>query len=804
MRLAFRQLLNRPGFTAVAVLTLALGIGANTAVFTVIHTVLLNPLPYDDPSRVVTLFERTTNSPTVSVTKYNYADWRARSQSFSAMGAVRLASMTVTGGQEPERVPVKMLSASLLPLLGVSPAAGRGFSEDDDKPGAPGVVLLSDAYRERRFGNDDPIGRTITLDNGAYSVVGVLPPRFELFAAADLYVPIGPWIATQPNDRGWHAGIIPIARLKPGVSIEAARAEMDVIARQLETEHPASNRNARVVVTKIDDQIVQNVRPALLMLLGAVAFVLLIACANIANLLLARAVGRQKEIAVRTALGASRARLMLQLITESVVLASLGGAAGLLLGWWGISFLSGSVVTGLPRSQALGMAWPVALFTIGLAFVTGVVFGLVPALQATRFDIRDTLSQDGRGSGASGPGHQRLRSALVIAEIALALVLLVGAGLLLRSFATLTRTATGFDPVKMLVIDLPLSPFTYRADAIRTAAVERVVDNVRALPGVRGAAATTMLPMAGSGPRIHFNRAYLPPRGPDDYVMAGFRAVSADYLATMGVPLRRGRFLTAADRQGAAPVVVINESMAKDFFPDRDPLGERIQLGTEPSPGDPQMEIVGVVGDVMQAFDAGSKAEMYVPYAQYPDPILAGLYRSTFLVVRTAGAPEDITASVRSTIHDIDPNQPLVNVRTMERAISNTVAQPRLQTTLLTIFASVAAVLAVIGVYGVMSYSVSQRTQEIGVRLALGASPRGVVRMVVWQGTRVALVGIAIGVAGSLAITKIIERLLFKVPGWDARTFVLAALGLGLAAVIACYVPARRAARIAPVTALGR
>jgi predicted permease len=507
---------------------------------------------------------------------------------------------------------------------------------------------------------------------------------------------------------------------------------------------------------------------------------------------------------VRTALGAGRARIVRQLLIESVVLAALGGIAGLLLGWWGLSFLSGSVVIGLPRAQALGMAWPIALYAMTLALGTGIVFGLVPALQATRFDIRDTLSQDGRGSGAGGAGHRRMRSALVVAEIALALVLLVGAGLLLRSFSALTRTEPGFDPISLLIVDLPLSPQTYRENATRTAAVERIIESVRALPGVRGAATTTMLPMAGGGATIHFNRAFQPPRGPDDYVMAGYRAVSAGYLETIGVPLRKGRLLTAADREGAARVVVINESMAKQFFPDRDAIGERIQLGTEPDPGFPQMEVVGVVGDVKQSFEAGSKAEMFVPYAQYPDGILAGMYRNTFLVVRTSAAPEDVAASVRSTIREIDPNQPLVNVRTMERAISNTVAQPRLQTTLLAIFATVAAMLAVVGVYGVMAYAVSQRTQEIGVRLALGASPRGVIGMVVWQGTRLAILGVAIGVAGSLMITRLIERLLFKVPGWDLYTFTLAGLGLGLAAVTAAYTPARRAVWIPPLPALGR
>ncbi len=804
VRLALRNLRRSPGFTAVAVLTLALGIGANTAVFTVVNAVLLQPLPYSDPSRVVVLMEQTPQFPTASVTRYNFEDWRDRSQSFTGMGAVRSLTMTMTGAGEPERVPAKMVTATLFPILGVSVAEGRAFDAADDRPGAEGVVLLSDGFARRRYAGRSAVGESLLLDNRPYTVVGVLPPRFELFQPAEVYVPFGPWAATLPEDRGWHPGIFPVARLAPGISIEQARAELLGIALQLEQEYPDSNRNVRALITPLQDQMVQNVRPALLVLFGAVALVLLIACANVANLLLARAVGRQKEIAVRTAIGAPRVRLVRQLIVESVVLALIGGVAGLLVASWGVALLTGPTVAGLPRAQLIGVEWPVALFAMALATATGVVFGLVPAIRATRVDLRETLNEDGKGSASGSVQHRQLRSALVVAEVALALVLLVGAGVLLRSFAALTAIAPGFDTANLLVVDLPLSPVTYADDIARNSFVERVLERVERLPGVAGAAVTTMLPMHGAGATIHFNRAAFPPRGPDDYVVAGYRAVTPSYLSTLGVPLVRGRLLDHRDREGAPPVVVINESMARQYFPDLDPIGQRIQLGTEPSPDFPTMEIVGVVADMKQSFEAGAKAEMFLPYLQTPDPVLAGIYRNVALVVRTSGDSTALAGEVRGAVREVDAGQPLVNVRTMERALGNTVAQPRLQMVLLGIFALVAAALAVVGVYGVMAHTVSQRTQEIGIRVAMGASPGSVVRMVVWQGLRLAGAGIALGLIGAAWAVEAIRGLVFDLGRTDLTAFVAASVLLAVAALAASYLPARRASRISPTTAFGR
>ncbi|MDQ3488233.1 MAG: ABC transporter permease [Acidobacteriota bacterium] len=803
LRLAFRNLIRRPAFSVIAILTLALGIGANAAVFTVSNAVLLSPLPYERPEDVVILNEQTPQFPTASVTRFNYDDWRARAKSFTGIAAFRPTNMTVTGTGDPERVPVRMITASLVPLLGVQVSRGRAFIDADDKPAAEAVTILGAGFAGRVFPGQDPVGQMLTLDNRPYTVVGVMSATFELFQPADIYVPFGPWAATLPDDRGWHPGILPIARLKPGVTIEQARTEMNGIAQQLETEYPESNKDVRVLVTRIQDQLVQNIRPALVLLTGAVALVLLIACANVANLLLARAVDRQKEIALRIALGASRSRVIRQLVVESVVLACVGGAAGLIVASWAVSLLTSASVGGVPRMQNIAVEWPVVLFAMGLSVLTGVMFGLVPAVQVTQQPIRDALNEESRG-GSGSVRQRKIRSALVVVEVGLALVLLIGAGLLLRSFSSLVRVAPGFDPANLLVVNLPLSPLKYRDSAVRTGTVDRIIEKVRATPGVQSAAMTTTLPMAGAGATIHFNRAAYPPKGPDDYVMAGYRAVTADYLTTLGVKLRAGRLLSTWDRQGGELVAVINESMARQYFSDRDPIGERFQLGTEPDPDFPTMEIVGVVADMKQSFEAGAKAEFFVPYAQHPDPIIVNMYLNTALVVRTSGNPAELTSTVRSIVREIDPTQPLVNVRTMEAALANTVAQPRFQMTLLLTFAGLALVLAAIGVYGVMAYTVSQRVPEIGVRMAVGASPVQVVRMVVWQGAKLTAFGVILGLAAAMFGAVGMQSLLFEVRALDPLTFGIAPIVLTLAALFASYIPARRAARISPLAALGR
>jgi putative ABC transport system permease protein len=803
IRLGLRNLVRRPGFSIIAVITLALGIGANTAVFTVSNAVLLAPLPYMNPDEIVLLNEQTPEFPSASVTRFNYEDWRARARSFSSMAAMQHINMTLTAAGEPERVPVKRITATLLPMLGVSLETGRNFSEHEDRAGGEAVAILSAGFAARKFPNENPVGQIVQLDQKSYTVVGVLPRRFELFQPADLYVPFWPWASTLPEDRGWHPGIYPIARLKPGISLDRARTEMEGIARQLEAEFPESNKNVRALVTPARDVLVHNVKPAILMLTGAVVLVLLIACANVANLLLARAVDRQKEIAVRVALGATRLRIVRQLVVESIILACAGAVAGLLLATWGVSYLTSAAPIALPRAQAIAIEWRVVLFSLGLAVLTGLIFGVVPALQAAQLDVRESLNEEGR-SGSGSARQRRLRKGLVVVEMGLALVLLVSAGLLLRSFSRLTSISPGFNPKNLLVVNLPLSPLAYGENAVRTMTVEQIIERTRPLPGVRDAAMTTTLPMAGAGATIHFNRAAYPPRGPDDYVMAGLRAVTPSYLSVLGVPLLRGRLISEWDHEGAPLVVVVNESMARTFFPDREALGERIQIGTEPSAAFPTMEIVGVVGDVKQSFAVGAKAEMFVPYAQYPDPILIPMYLNTALVARVTGDPKAIVPSLRSVMRDIDPRQPLVNVRTMEAAIAGTVAQPRFQMALLMIFGSIAAALAAVGVYGVMAYMVSQRTPEIGIRIAIGASPRHVIAMVVWEGAQLSLAGTILGLIAAALGGGAIQNLLFEIKGLDPLTFAVAPIVLGTAALLASYIPARRAARISPSVALTR
>ena len=805
IRTAWRALRSRPAFTLVAIMTLALGIGANTAVYTVVHGVLLAPLPYPEPREVVVLNEISPQFPNpISVSWQNYTDWRDRQTTLEALAAFRTTQMTLTGLGEPERMPARMVTASLLPMLGIELSLGRHFAPDDDRPGAAGVAILSDSLWRRKFAaSADVVGRSVQLDKQPYLIVGVLPAQFELFQPADVYVPMGPWAATLPDDRGWHPGILPVGRLRDGVTLESARAEMDIVSLQLETEYPQFNRGVRARVTPLHDVLVQNVRPALLVLLGAVGLVLLIACANVANLLLARAVGRQKEIAVRTAIGGSRARIVRQLVIESLVLATLGGGAGLIVASWSVSALM-TLATGLPRASQIAVDMPVLLFALATSVVTGVLFGIVPAIQATRFDIRDALNQETRGAGSGGLKHQRMRNALVVAEIALALVLLIGAGLMLRSFAALQNVASGFDSSNLLVVDLPLSPTTYREDVPRVTVVDRIQERIQALPGVTGAAITTGLPMSGAGATIHFNIAGRPPKGPEEYRLAGYRAITPGYFETLRIPLKKGRTLEARDRAGAPLVAVINESMARQHFADVDPIGQRFAIGSESDATTPFIEVVGVVGDVLQSFEAGARAEYYLPYAQHPDPVLAGLYRNIALVTRSDDRPTTLTPAIRAAILEIDRDQPIVNVRTMEQAIGNTVAQPRLQTTLLTIFAAVAVTLALIGVYGVMAYTVTQRKQEIAVRLALGASRADVLRLVVGQGTKLAALGIAIGLATAALATRAVQSLLFRTDGLDAQTFAVASIIIAIAAVLASYIPAHRAAGVAPLDAMGK
>jgi len=798
LRYAFRLLAKSPGFTLIAVLTLALGIGANTAIFTVVNAVLLRPLGFRDPSRVVLVAEK-TSYPTVSTSYENYIDWRGQSHSFESLEATRGTTITLTGTGEPERLNARMATAPLFSLLGVNAILGRTFLAEEDRAGGAPVVILSYGLWQRRFGAArDILGQSITLDSQPYTVVGVLPSGFELLQPADVFLPFTPWAKTLPDDRNWHPGIFVIGRLSDGIAREQARTEMVGITKRLEQQYPIYNTGKSADVVGLQEQLVQNVRPALLLLLGAVGAVLLIACVNVANLLLARAAARGREVAIRTSMGASRWRVTRQLVTESLLLSLAGGALGLLFAWASLGPLLKLSSTSVPAVLTVGLDRWVLFFTLAVSFVTGLVFGIVPAVRTAKLDLRETLNEGSRGS-TTGPGQHRIRGVLVAAEIAMAMLLLVGAGLLLRSFSRLQEVPPGFQADHLLVADLPLSLTAYSKPQQRFEFFDRLVERAKSLPGVRSAGAASFLPVSGGGGALHFNINGRPPKSPHDYTVPGYRTVTPNYFETLGMPLVQGRFFTAADTEKAPPVVVINSAMARTYFPVENPLGKRLQLGAIPESDVPWMEVVGVVGDVRQGLDLDPQAEMYLPYRQ-ADQVLPVFQLS--IVLRTATDPLLQAAALRSALAEIDPNQPLVRVRTMEENMAATVAQPRFRTWLIGIFAALALVLAGVGVYGVMSYTVTQRTSEIGIRVTLGAQPEDVFRIVVGEGLRLALAGVGVGILAALALTRLLRSFLYGVSAYDPLTFGGVALILTLVAVAASFFPARRATLVDPLVAL--
>src|ERR1700683_5395340 len=798
LRYGVRMLWKSPGFTIVAVLTLALGIGANTAIFSVVNGVLLRPLPFRDPSRLVLIAEK-SSFPIISTSYENYLDWRNQSHSFESMEATRGGSITLTGAGEPARLNVRMASAGLFSMLGINAQIGRTFLPEEDRAGGTPVALISYGLWQRRFGGaTDIIGKTVNLDLQPYTVVGILPNGFQILQPADVFLPFVPWAKTLPDDRNWHPGIIPLARLKQGVSKEQARSEMIGITKRLEQQYPDYNTGTSADVIGLQDEIVQNSRPALLLLLGAVSFVLLIACANVANLLLARAASRGREVAIRTAMGAGRGRVIRQLLTESVLLSLAGGLLGVLIAWIALGLLLKIAAGSVPQGAPIGLDPWVLSVTAVVSLITGLLFGIVPALRTAKLDLRESLNEGSRGSTA-GPGQHVLRGALVAMEIALAMLLLVGSGLLLRSFSRLQEVPPGFQPDHLLVADIPLSPTAYAKPQDRYQFFDRLVERAKSLPGVRSAAAASFLPVSGGGSIIHFNITGRPPKSPHEFVAAGYRTITPNYLETLGVPLLQGRFLARADNDKSPAVVVINKTMVNTFFPNENPIGKRLQLGALPDKEVPTMEIVGVVGDVHFGLGTDPQAEMYLPYRQ-ADLILPVFQLS--LVMRTAGDPSLQTSALRSALAEIDPNQPLVKVRTMEENMVTTVAQPRFRTWLIGILAILALVLAAVGVYGVMSYTVTQRTSEIGVRVALGAQPQDVFRVVVGQGLRLALFGVGLGLVAALVLTRLLQSFLFGISAYDPVTFIAVSLLLTLVAAAASYFPARRATRVDPMIAL--
>jgi putative ABC transport system permease protein len=798
IRYAFRLLAKSPGFTAIAILTLALGIGANTAIFTVVNAVLLRPLPFQDPSRLVLVAEK-SQYPTISTSYQNWLDWRDQSHSFESVEATRPSTIALTGAGQPERLNSQNMTAGIFPLLGVKAIIGRTFLAEEDRAGGNPVVVISYGLWQRHFGaSQEVIGKNLTLDSQPYTVIGVLPSGFQLMFPADVYLPFTPWARTLPDDRNWHPGIFAVARLKPGVTREQARTEMVGITKRLEQQYPDYNTSVSANIVGVQDQMVQNVRPALLLLLGAVAAVLLIACVNVANLLIARAASRSREVAIRTAMGASRGRVLRQLLTESVLLSLSGGVLGVLMAIAALGPLIKLAAGSVPQAFTISLDYPVLIFTIAVSVITGVFFGIAPALSTTKLDLRETLNEGSRGSTA-GPGQHRIRGFLVAAEIAAAMLLLIGSGLLLRSFEHLQEVPPGFQPDHLLAVDLPLSRNAYAKPDQRFEFFDRLVERAQALPGVRSAAAASSLPLSSSAGVIHFNIHGRPPKSPHDFIAAGYFTVTPHYFETIGVPLLQGRFISASDSEKAPAVVVINSTMARTYWPNESPLGKRMQLGALPEDDVPWMEVVGVVGDVLQNLGNAPATEMYLPFRQ-ADALLPVFQLS--LVIRTATEPHAAVSSLRSAVAEIDPNQPIVNMRSMEEHISTNVSQPRFRAWLIGIFAMLALVLAAVGVYGVMSYAVTQRTSEIGIRVTMGAQPRDVFRIIVGEGLRLALVGIAIGLVTALALTRLLRRFLFGISAYDPITFIGVSVILTVVAVAACYFPARRATQVDPLVAL--
>ena len=799
LRYAFRRLKNNPGFTIVAVLTLTLGIGANAAMFSIINAVLLRPLPYRDPEKLVSLSEHWPQFPKLSVSYLNYKDWRDQSHSFEAVGAVRNAVMTLTGGGEAELVTSQNVTANSFDLLGIKPELGRTFTADEDKAGGPNVVLISHALWRRRFSSSPRVlGQAITLDNRSYSTIGVMPPSFEVLQQSpDVIVAFEPWTRTLPDDRSWHPGILPIARLKPGVSIEQARTELWVIAKRLEKQYPDTNNNVSSLVDSMQDQIVGNVRPALLVLTGAVGVVLLIACVNVGSLLLARSAGRRREMAVCTALGARRSDIIRQLMTENGLLALTGGGVGILLAWVAVPAFVRLAGSSLPRSDGVSIDTHVLAFTAAIAVLAGMLFGLAPARHAWSVDLREGLSDNNRGGPA--PGVLRTRAALVVSEVALAVLLLVGAGLLLKSFKRLSQVSPGFNTDHILVGNIMRSPTTYRDPSVRLSFFDQLFEQVSALPGIRAVGGISFLPVTGTGSALHFNIQGRPPRSPAEYTIASYRVASAGYLKALGVPLLMGRWIEDRDRKGAPNVVVVNSAFGKTYFPNQSPIGQHLQLGATPDTSVPWMELVGIIGEVKQSLATESAAEIYVPYRQ-ADAVLPVVAMS--IVVRTAGDPLQQANSVRALARRIDPNQPITGIQSMEQNVAKSISEPRFRTVLLGVFAAIALVLAAIGIFGVMAYSVAQRTREFGLRVALGASRGRLLQLVLAQGARLTMLGVAIGIGASFLATRYLSTMLFNVRPYDALTLVEVAAGLVVVSLSACYIPAWRATRISPGKAL--
>jgi putative ABC transport system permease protein len=788
-RYAVRQLIKTPGFTVVAVLTLAFGIGATTAIFSVVNTVMLRPLPYPDAERIVRVFERVPQYGRFSVAPANFLDWRQQNTVFERIAAYTPGTATFVGTDGPERIPMAAISWDTFALLGVTPAHGRSFREDEDLPEQNAVIVISDGMWQRRFGGDPGVlGRTVTLSGVPVTVIGVMPPGFYFpNRDAEFWRPIAfnPASAT----RGGHFLAV-IARLAPGITIAQADAEMKTIAERLALQYPANSANESAETLALQELIVGPIRPMLFTLLGAVAVVVLIACANVANLLLVRASVREKEIAIRSALGAGRRRIVMQMLAESLVLALIGGSLGVLLAYLAIGPIQSLGVDSIPRVAELALDRTVLLFTLAVSLATGVIFGLVPAWQAARGGLGAVLKEGGRSS--TGSGGRWTRSALLVAEVALSIVLLVGASLLIRSFGKLTSVDPGFAADRVLTFSVALPSTTYPEDHNRVSFYDRLLERLQTLPGVEEAGMVQQLPMRG-GYVLSFAVQGRPPAAPGDELSANHRVVSPGYFSAMGIPLLRGRTLSDRDAEQSPMVAVVDQAFVERHFPNEDPIGRGIDIGNGT---DGFYEIVGVVGDVHHGgLDATAAPTMYVPFRQ-------DVFSSMWIVVRTAAEPSTMIGTARQAVRELDGALPAFSIMPLSDVVSASVAERRFAMLLLGVFAFVALFLAAVGLYGVVAYGVNQRTQEIGLRMAIGAEPAQVMRMVVGGGMKLATIGVAIGIAGALALASLIASMLYGVTPFDPTSYIVTAGVLLAVAALACWIPARRAMRVDPLVAL--
>jgi putative ABC transport system permease protein len=795
IRHGLRSLLKKPGFTLTAVIALALGIGANTAIFSVINGVLLRSLPYAEPGRIVMLWEKSLTGGNLQnvLSPANFLDWQKQSTSFEQMAAVWDLRVNLTGGTgEPEEVKAQFVSTGFFSALGIQPLTGRAFLPAEDRLGNDLVIILSHQLWQTRFGADPEIvGKQATVSGRHRTIVGVMPPGFHfLDNQVKAWMPLG--LDSAVNYRETSGRYLrAVGRLKPGVSLQQAQGELAGIAKQLEQAFPEKNAGWGVNVIPIQEQIVGEIRPVLVILFAAVAFVLLIACANVANLLLSRAASRQKELALRAALGASRTRLVRQMLTESVLLALMGGVLGVLLAYWGIQFLVGFGPDNIPRLNEVTLDLRVLGFTFAVSLVTGVLFGLIPALQASRPDLNDALKESSRGSTGGRSGM--FRNVFVVAEVSLALVLLIGAGLMIRSFMRLQSVETGFSSQNVLTMRAQLPRKKYPEPRQIVDFFRQAQERIAALPGVQSVGAISYLPLAGGlasrdGFKVPGQPAPLPGQEPGVEV----RVVTPGYFKAMGIPLLKGRLLDERDVKEAR-VLLINETIAKKYFPGVDPVGKQLEVSWDGSGPD---EIVGVVGDIREgALNKEPEPAIYWSHARESYPGMA-------LIVRTSGDASRFVSAVQKEIRAIDPEQPIADVRTMEQVIAKSITRPRFNTLLLSIFAGVALVLASVGLYGVMNYSATQRTHEVGIRMALGATRADIMRLVVGNGMMLTFTGIVIGVVASVALTRVMANLLFGITATDLTTFVGVSAILAAVAFIANYIPARRATRVNPVIAL--